>query len=487
MGIADAIRDARAASDSYTARAAHAYAVRRAGLGAVASMGGGQSGSFGAPRDAAAAAAEHVGGWVYAATRPIIQRVAGQPLRVARLKGPSRPRKTAGRTWGTKAVAATGTPRCPDARRMPESFKAYAPNLDVIDTHPVIDMLARPNHFMSGWALFAVTVAALEYTGEAFWIATEGTGDDGQDEIFPVPTHWVKAVHTPTRAFDHYIVTPRDSSDEIRVPAENMVRFFYPDENDPLGAKSPLRMLRKAVSADEAIQTAQDRSFKNGIWPGLVITVGQQQDVPGVTVRPRLDRNQRNQIVNMIKDIHRGVVRFDEPIILDQLIQNVHKITNTAREMDFLASGKITKARIFQGFGTNPIVAGDIENANRSTAAVADENFCHATVNPKIDLISQVLTLFVARWADDSNLVGYLETARPRDPEMQLKETELLIKSGSLTRNEVRALYGYPPMPGAAGDTIVLMPGQAIVPADSAAHDGSATTVAGGAGGGQAA
>jgi phage portal protein BeeE len=50
--------------------------------------------------------------------------------------------------------------------------------------------------------------------------------------------------------------------------------------------------------------------------------------------------------------------------------------------VDFLESGQSTKSRIFQSFGVNPIIVGEIAGANRAYAAVAEAVFCSNVINP---------------------------------------------------------------------------------------------------------
>src|SRR5262249_38155193 len=150
---------------------------------------------------------------------------------------------------------------------------------------------------------------------------------------------------------------------------------------------------------DVALQQAQERAFLLGLFPGLAVVIGKQAaasltGTPGE--RPLLTKEQRLSIITALKQAYRGSRNYDEPIILDALIEDVKKVTQNPREMDFLNSGNATKERVTQGFGTNPIVMGEIEGANRASAIVADRIFCDVTINPKIELISQCLTRWVA-------------------------------------------------------------------------------------------
>ena len=107
--------------------------------------------------------------------------------------------------------------------------------------------------------------------------------------------------------------------------------------------------------------------------------------------------------------------------------------------MDWLNSGKTTKARIAQGFGTNPIIMGEIEGANRASATVADEHFCQWTVNPKIELLSQTLTEWL-RPMFGEDLAVWIEPCVAHDADMRLKWAETLAKYSAITGDELRDL-----------------------------------------------
>lgn len=175
--------------------------------------------------------------------------------------------------------------------------------------------------------------------------------------------------------------------------------------------------------------------FRNGINPVHVVKVG--KDANGL--RPRLTAAQQREIISAIRKRYAGTMNHGEPLILDNLIEDVQKLSNTPAEMDWLNSGKSTKSRIAQGFGTNPIIMGKIEGANRASAVIADNHFCSFTVNPKIELISQVLTEYLSPMFG-GDLVIWIEPCQANDTEMKLKYLELLGKHSAITGGEMREL-----------------------------------------------
>jgi len=432
----------------------------------------------------------HNTGWVAASIKPVASRIARQPMRLARVKAGAPAKSLGGRVVkGYAPVTAAGEVRAKPweagsgpksaaelwfRRVLPGVYKSIAQNADIVEAHPLLEALENPNPIMVRWSLMFVTVASLLLTGKAYWWIKASEEDEPDTkaasdppkpgepadktggektarlQIWPLPSHWVKPVHTETRLNDHWEVCPDGALEPEPVPAAQIVYFYFPDPSALLGSQSPLQNQARAVVSDEAIAEAQRRSFANGAFPGLAVIMGRQPEVNGQPgERPFLNKDQRAQILTAFKQAYRGVYNTDEPIILDRLIEDIKRITNTPREMDYQQSGDYTKQRITQGFGVNPIVMGQVEGANRASSATADDHLCQSTVNPIIELISQTLTAWFNPLMAGPGEKYYLfiEEARAIDPDSERQDWESLYEHGGCSINELRAgLRNLPPM-----------------------------------------
>jgi phage portal protein BeeE len=346
----------------------------------------------------------HFRDWVYTSIRPIAQRIAGQSIRVGR-KGAKRPK----------------------------GAKQAGDGIEALDNHPLLDLLADPNDLMVGWSLIYTTVASMELTGRALWWLP------GQKTILPIPTSWIVSF-AGTTSFESFKVRPPHVGEAFDIPADECFYASYPNPCDPHGALSPLHAMWPAVVTDEAITNSQLAMFSNGIHPSHVVIVGKDPhpDVPG-GLRPHLTGAQKRQIIEAIRRQYAGAVHHGDPFILDGLIEDVKRLSNTPSEMDWLNSGKMTKSRIMQGFGTNPIIAGEIEGANRASSLAAEDHFCNYTVNPKIELLSQCLTEWLSPMFG-GDIVIWIEPCVPRDDDMRLRWATALATAGALTGDEMREL-----------------------------------------------
>jgi len=404
--------------------------------------------------DAAAAELEkHFCGWVYAAVRPIASTIAGQSYRLARERVPGSP-------------AGGDLRRAAKAKQEPE----------ILTSHPCLDALRKPNPLMPGWSLLFTTVASLELTGRCCWWRVEG--ENGW-EFWPLPSSWLQPDHRGG-PFSRWLLRPGGMATAVPLDPEEIIHFFYPDPSDPLACYSPLAAAVRSVYADESLQDSQRAAFDNGILPGLAIVVGDLENDgenengrnSEVTGRPLLERSQREEIIGAIMKEYGSTLAAGRPIILDRLIHDIKSITNKPREMDFLSSGKSTKARIFQAFGVNPVIAGEVEGINYASSAAARKHFGEFCLNPKIELISEVLTAQVAPLfsADGEKLILSIPFYTPDDREQNRKDYALLAKHQAVNRNELRAgLLGLPALKE-EGDTIPAPANQVLAPVRSKAR-----------------
>lgn len=382
-------------------------------------------------------AVRHNRGWVYGAVRVVAQRIAAQPVRVGRLSG-------RGPVKGAKA--ASDSPPWVRAGSVTE-----------LDEHPLIDSLADPNPYLTTWGLVYLAVAALELAGVAYWWIDEQ--DDGTTRIWYLPPGWVSEDPDSPEALTRWIVRPAGLGEEFRLDHHEVIRFALPDPGNPLSVMGPLQAAGAAALTDEAIQVSQLQAFRNGIMPGLLVRVGKTPEFAGIGGdKPALTKEQRDSLRLALKRVNGGPLGAGEPLILDAIIEGVEKLSLTPAEMDFRDSGAVTKERILELFGVNSIVMGHVEGANRATATVADEHVCYSTCGPLCVLIGQTATKWFRVHFSDADLLVWIDPPRPRDPDGRRADLDQLARAGAITKDELRAEHGLPPLP-TGGDTLVQVTG----------------------------
>lgn len=385
--------------------------------------------------------------------RPICQRIAGQPIRLARVaravKGRAR-RAVEPRQYDRRALDEFVT------NRLGLSIKANE-QIEVIDQHPLLDALERPSPSIPGWndwSLKYVIVASLELTGHAYlWFPVV----QGTKEIWHLPSHWVRARSTEQGLFQAWLVRPPGVAGDTELPADSIAPFWYPDPSNPLRGLGPMEAGARAVLVDEFVLEAQKRAFQQGIHPGTVIKVGSTLTAEGKPIRPRLTQYQLEQLQSAIKAQYRGLTHFGEPFIADSMVDDIAPFGNTPKQMDFGGNMDKTQARVEQTFGTNPYIAGAASLGSRAEASEARYQFAAEVVNPKIELLSRVFTICVVpqfNTVQQNNTVPqhgapgfeageryvlFIEPCHPQDVEIDQEYWKLAAQTGGVTIDEFRA------------------------------------------------
>lgn len=360
----------------------------------------------------------------YASIRPIAQRISAQRLRVARTSGVE------------------------NQRSMPSWEKQFLPewvkndqfiSLEPLADHQLLRAVRNPNPYMVEWMLMWCTAFSLEATGAAYWLFIE---KDGQTQIFPIPKHWVKQT-----ASNKWEVMFSKDADPYEATSDELCRFYIPDPASPMDAMSSLGAASTSILTDDAIQTSQERAFRAPM-PDYAFTIGERVDADGIKRRPELTREQKQEIDEQIRRLHGGPKNKARALLLDALITDAKRLTPPNTEMDYLQSMKTVGRRIEKIFGTNPILMGEVENANRASSTVADKIFLDVVVNPRLEMIGQVLTAFIQRSNifNDKGVVAYYKPVVARDPEIEMKDWQYARTHGIVDDNQFRIhRLGLPP------------------------------------------
>lgn len=387
----------------------------------------------------------------YTAIRPIAVKVASQEILLG-YKDTSEKTKEklspAASRLRTKSLTYELAP--------PFMRKKIAEGLDPVEDHFLLDVLENPNPYTSGWALKYCTAMSLSATGDAFWLIDRGpAGAEGQagaiTGFWYLPKTWVTPVHDPV-PFAAYKIRPPgepDRTDLPNVPAADMIHFRYPDPGNPLGSMSPLQTQARAVNTDDEIQKAQLASMRNSIHPSVILRAGRLPPKPGETGQgplPVLTPEQRRQLTDSIRLHASGAMHFGDPLIIDGMIEGVEQFSRSPAELDFPNGSGLTKDRIMQGLGVNPIVAGQIQDANRASAYVAHKGFFDLVVNPVLALMSATLTARLSG-ADPTagrKLYIWLEEAVAEDADLNLAKMTGAQTAMAVTKNEWREFCQLP-------------------------------------------
>jgi hypothetical protein len=228
----------------------------------------------------------------------------------------------------------------------------------------------------------------------------------------------------------------------VEIPADIVARCYFCDPYDPRRVLAPLHAVIKPVRIDDRILTSQDQAFERGIFPNLVVSLGKMVGPTGEPTnrRPRLQGPQREQFMMALRQILSQNIRAGDPVIVDQMIESVHKIHTNPQEMDWLDSTEIMRKRIMMAFGLNKYAVGDTEDVNLANAVESEKQVATNVINPILSLLSDTADTFLSpRYEKPKRLVVWLEPMEPMDPERRFKIFSDGRKRDDITRDEFRA------------------------------------------------
>jgi HK97 family phage portal protein len=341
----------------------------------------------------------HFSGWVYAAVTAIAQEVAKQRPYAYRETGPAEHEMT-----------------------------------PLPTTHPLMRLLARPNPWLTPWELWYLTTVYLELTGNSYWYCPPLRAGDARlgipGELWIIPSPWVRIVPDATTFVAGYEVTAPGGRPEF-LPADEVIHLKYPNPLDPHYGLSPLQANALTVDTHTELQQARFQAFRAGQRPGVVLAT--DQVLSDATVR---------RLEDAITGRFAGRDNWHRPLVLEQGLR-ASPWTLSPAEMDFLNSARLSRDEILALYRVPAPIAGIVENIGLGSDIWfgARVMFCEGTVQPKLDLIAQVLTRDLARRYGPDIAVAFPECS-PRNNAERRADDATDAKLGIRTIDEIRRARG---------------------------------------------
>jgi len=254
---------------------------------------------------------------------------------------------------GVIARAVAGTPFAIydkfDLRKNGDSANA------LID-HEIIDLLEKPIRRypeIDGYALFYMTCALVELTGECIWVKIRSPSGK-VIELNPVPKAWIMT--TPTAGNPNYLVTPFgvSSARALSIPVDDVILFKYTDLVDPYGrGRGSAEPLGQELQTDEYMSTMQSNFAFNDATPPFLLSV------------PGMPKDQADALKESWMQKLGGFMHRREPAIVG-FEAKVQQLAMTPVEMDMTESRRFIREEFYQHYQIPPEIYGNIQNSNKA-------------------------------------------------------------------------------------------------------------------------
>ncbi|MCX8139562.1 MAG: phage portal protein [Thermogemmata sp.] len=352
------------------------------------------------------------------------------------------------RSWVYVAVHAIAQEA---ARYQPRAIRSTGPGddeqLPLPQHHPLCRLLRHPNPWLTPWELWYLTLVYLELTGNAYWYVAQSPDAAGNllpQELWIIPAPWVRILPDARQFLRGYEVAAPGQPSEWFAP-EEIIHLKYPNPLNPHYGLSPLQANALTIDAHTELLQARYQTFQAGPRPGIVLQT--EQILTEQTVARLEERLQAK---------FQGRESWHRPLVLEQGLQ-ANPWTLTPAEMDFVNSARMTRDEILAIFRVPPPITGIVENLGLGADIWlgARVMFCEGTIQPKLDLIGQILTRYLASRYGEDILIEFPDCS-PRLRQQQREEDEQDVRWGLRTINEIRQGRGWKPLPDPRLDQVLL-------------------------------
>ena len=315
--------------------------------------------------------------------------------------------------------------------------------LEVEKDHPLMETLEEPNPIQNRFQFVYSFIASLNLTGWAF-IVGQQTEDEGF-ELYSVPTTWITPDHSDGPFSKFKMRNPNSPETEaVELTREQVAFAHLPNPADPMAALAPAASQMPAIRVDDHIWSSREKFFENGIFPGALVTVGQDPFSEG-KVRPRLTGPQRRQVYAAIKKLMGGVANYGNPAIVDGMIEKVERLSMSSQEMGWDRSEKSTKTAILSAFCVHPYILGEAVSVGGYAQVANIEKRFFERVNAFLDMLGNLLSNFVNQLGGTEDVVVWWDRLVPVDPQMEWSNWKFGVQEGFISQSEFRTKLGLPP------------------------------------------
>lgn len=335
----------------------------------------------------------------------------------------------------------------------------------VIDNHPLIELLNRPNP-MQGRAAFFQTLQTFKQLSGNTYIQTIRPSDNRPPkELYVLPSSRVQVIPGKMMIPTRYEYRPRTIASDV---SGTMAAKVYKFDVDPITGLSDILHMKTINPLDdwvgqsplEAAAFSIDLHNQASEWNMRLLQNGARPS-GGLFVEKTLSPEQREQLKEAFNDVYAGAKNAGRPMVLEGNVK-WQDMSLSPKDMDFMNSKNVAARDIATAFRVPPLllnIAGDNTYANMAEARLS---LWEDTLIPEADMIRDELNNWLVPMFGD-NL--YLDYDKDQIVALSGKRKEVwdtVNNADFLTINEKREKVGYERIEG--GDD--LFPSEPVVPVE---------------------
>lgn len=250
---------------------------------------------------------------------------------------------------------------------------------EVEDSHPLHQLMERPNSDMDAATLVERLVQHLDLAGNAYW-AKLRAGENGRVvELWPLQPDGMEVKPGHVRLVDKYAYQYGTKRREFR--PDDIVHFRTSDPDSPYFGTSPLRPGGHAVDLDNEASNWQKTSFQNRGISDIHF------EVPSDTTKEQLDLLKERFYEKQAGSDNARKALFSSA--------KATAMNMTAVELDFSQSRRDIRVEICSVLAVPPPMVGIYDDATLNNMRTSREIFWQDGMVPLLNRIERILNLSV--------------------------------------------------------------------------------------------
>lgn len=304
-----------------------------------------------------------------------------------------------------------------------------------ITSHPILDLLYRPNPFQTKTEFLETTLINLKTTGDAFWFKVRN--NQGRPvELWNLRPDYVTIKTDPVNFIREYEFDKQDGTISHFAP-EDIVHFKYANPLNQYTGLSPIKPAQMRVETEHNSVKYQRDFFLNSARPDALIKNPEN----------KLNAEQKSDLREGWNKLYRGPGNSSKVAVLSGGLE-YQQISLSQREMDYIETLKFTRDDILVAFKVPKPIVAIVDDVNRANSETAMFIFLSETIVPEMKRLVEKINEELVTPDFGAEFVMDFEDPTPENRELLIKEYETGIKNNYLLINEVRQWEGLPPITG---------------------------------------
>ena len=320
-------------------------------------------------------------------------------------------------------------------------MKVSGDTVDEVAEHPFLELLYKPNPYMTKSKFVKIWAEYYKSVGEAPIRLRRKNPNNPNEipfEMYPInPADLTVIIGKTQEGFETIVGYELNSDGRIyKLNAWEVIFINDPDLRNIWKGVGAIQAGIKTIDQLEYAENYNINFFKNSARPDAVLYTDQQ-----------LSDEARKRIGNSWRSAYGGTDKAHGTAILEAGLK-LERYQNSAKDMDFVEQQKSMRDKLMSIFGTTKTIMGITEDVNRANADAAEYVYSKYTVKPMLDDLTDYLNEFLLVLFDKAGtmFLSY-EDIVPENQEYKLNFFDKSINRWK-TLNEVRAMNGDAPVDG---------------------------------------